>query len=268
LRLVPARGAAWRLQAPARWAQRGSGWSLSRTCLDAAGGGALCAEAEWPRTGLSVAGTQLPLALVSAWLPEREGGRPWTLRGEVDFDGQLRPAGGAWAGYLDLRSAQGGLRNSERSRDDLLGYRDLRLEAEFNPARIEATLATVFNDDGHIRARIATGWDAASPLSGEISADTDELTWLELFSPDIVEPTGRLSADLALGGRRSQPALAGQARLSGFSTELPALGILLESGEVTLQAQEDGGASISGSVASGGGTLDIDGSLNWRDTSA
>src|SRR5690606_29806764 len=41
LRLVPARGAAWRLQAPARWAQRGSGWSLSRSCLDAAGGGAL-----------------------------------------------------------------------------------------------------------------------------------------------------------------------------------------------------------------------------------
>ncbi|MGY1518929.1 translocation/assembly module TamB domain-containing protein [Luteimonas sp. A482] len=268
LRLVPTRGAAWRLQAPARWAQRGSSWTLSRSCLDAAGGGALCAQADWPRTGLSVAGTQLPLALVSPWLPERDGGRPWTLRGEVDFDGQLRPAGSAWAGQLDLRSAQGGLRNSERSRNDLLGYRDLHLQADFSPARIEATLTTTFNDDGHIRARIATGWDAASPLSGEISADTDELTWLELFSPDIVEPTGRLTANLQLGGRRSQPALGGQARLSGFSTELPALGILLESGEVTLQAQEDGSARISGSVASSGGTLDIDGSLNWRDSSA
>jgi len=268
LQLAPVRGAAWRLQAPARWAQRGSGWSLSRTCLDAAGGGALCAEAEWPRGGLSVAGSQLPLALVSPWLPEREGGRPWTLRGEVDFDGQLRPAGRAWAGHLDLRSAEGGVRNSERARNDLLGYSDLRLEADFSPARIEATLATVFNGNGHIRARIATGWDAASPLSGEISADTDELTWLELFSPDIVEPTGRLTAELALGGRRNQPALGGQARLSGFSTELPSLGILLESGEVALQAQEDGSASISGSVASGGGTLAIDGSLNWRDTGA
>src|SRR5690606_6272386 len=185
-----------------------------------------------------------------------------------DFDGQLRPAGRAWAGHLDLRSAEGGVRNSERARNDLLGYSDLRLEADFSPARIEATLATVFNGNGHIRARIATGWDAASPLSGEISADTDELTWLELFSPDIVEPTGRLTAELALGGRRNQPALGGQARLSGFSTELPSLGILLESGEVALQAQEDGSASISGSVASGGGTLAIDGSLNWRDTGA
>ena len=269
LRLVPSRGAAWRLQSPARWAWRGGGWNLSRSCLDAAGGGALCAGAEWPRGGLSVTGTQLPLALVSPWLPEREGGRPWTLRGEVDIDGQLRPAGNAWAGHLELRSASGGLRNSARSRSDLLGYRDLRLDAQFTPARIEASLATVFNDDGHVRARIATGWEPASALSGELRADTDELTWLELFSPDIVEPAGRLTADIELGGRRAQPVLSGQARLSGFSAELPALGILLESGEVGLQAQPDGGARIRGSVASGGGgTLAIDGNLNWRDTSA
>ncbi len=268
LHLVPARGADWQLQAPARWSQRGTGWTLSRACLDAAGGGGLCIEADWPQRGLSLAGNGLPLALVTPWLPEREGGRPWTLRGEVDFDGQLRPAGRAWQGHLDLRSAEGGLRNSARSRSDLLGYRDLRLEADFSPARIEATLATVFNDDGHIRARVATGWEAASPLSGEISADTDELTWLELFSPDIVEPAGRLTADLQLGGRRSAPTLGGQARLSGFSTELPALGILLEQGEVALRAQDDGSALIGGSVVSGGGTLAVDGSLNWRDSSA
>ena len=268
LQLQPSRGAAWQLQGPARWSQRDEAWTLSRACLDADGGGAVCAQAEWPRRGVTVAGTQLPLALLSPWLPAREDGRPWVLRGEIDLDGQLRPSGRAFAGHLDLHSAQGGLRNSARARNDLLGYRDLRLEARFDPARIEATLATVFNGNGHIRARVATGWEASSPLSGEISADTEELTWMELLSPDIVEPTGRLTADLELGGRRSQPALGGQARLSGFSTELPSLGILLESGDVALQAQDDGSARILGSVVSGGGTLDIAGSLNWRDRSA
>lgn len=267
LQLQPNRGAAWTLQAPARWSWEDAAWTLSRACLDAAGGGALCAQAQWPRTGVTLAGDQLPLALFGPWLPAREDGRPWALRGQIDLDGQLRPSGRAYAGQFTLRSAEGGLRNSERARNDLLGYSDLRLDARLDAARIEATLSTVLNGSGHVRAQLATGWEPASPLSGQVSMDTDELVWLELLSPDIVEPTGRLRAEVQLGGRRAQPLLGGQARLSDFSTELPALGIVLESGDLVLQAQDDGSARITGSVMSGG-RLDVSGSLNWRDTRA
>jgi len=268
LQLAPATGATWRLQSPARYAQNGANWTLSRSCFASSGGGSLCADADWPRRGVGVDGSRLPLALATPYLPVREDGRPWALRGEIDLDGQLRPAGKAWQGNLSVRSAEGGLRNSERARRDIVSYRDLQLDADFDPARIEATLATVFNDDGHVRARVATGWDATSPLSGEIDADTDELTWLELFSRDIVEPSGRLEANLSLGGTRNAPSLGGQARLSDFSTEVPSLGIVLEQGDVRLQAQPDGSARIAGSVRSGEGLLNIDGGLNWRDTSA
>lgn len=266
--LQPVRGATWRLQAPAQYTVDGADWTLARSCFAASDGGSLCADAQWPRRGLRIDGSGLPLALATPYLPEREGGRPWVLRGEIDLDGSLRPAGRAWQGALSVRSAEGGLRNSERARNDLLAYRDLRLDAEFDPARIEATLATVFNDDGQVRARIATGWDATSPLDGEIVADTDELTWVELFSPDIVEPTGRLSVNIDLGGTRGQPALGGQARLTEFSTEVPSLGIVLEQGDVSLVAQPDGAARISGRVRSGEGELGIDGSLDWRNTGA
>jgi len=268
LQLAPARGATWRLQSPARYAQAGSNWTLSRSCFAASDGGTLCAEADWPRRGVAFDGQQLPLSLATPYLPERDGGRPWVLRGAIDLDGQLRPAGKAWQGNASLRSADGGLRNSERARRDIISYRDLQLDADFTPARIEATLTTIFNEDGHVRARVATGWDATSPLDGEIDADTDELTWLELFSQDIVEPTGRLSASIALGGTRAQPSLGGQARLSDFSTELPSLGIVLEQGDVRLQAQPDGSARIAGSVQSGEGALNVDGSLSWQDASA
>ncbi|TWT19266.1 translocation/assembly module TamB [Luteimonas marina] len=268
LQLAPSKGATWRLQSPARYAQAGNNWTLSRSCFAASDGGALCAEADWPRRGVAFDGQQLPLSLVTPWLPERDGGRPWLLRGAIDLDGQLRPAGKAWQGNVSLHSADGGLRNSERSRRDIISYRDLQLDADFNPARIEATLATIFNEDGHVRARVATGWDATSPLDGEIDADTDELTWLELFSRDIVEPSGRLAANIALGGTRAQPSLGGQARLSEFSTELPSLGIVLERGDVRLQAQPDGSARIAGSVQSGEGALNIDGGLNWQDAGA
>ncbi len=268
LQLAPGKGATWRLQSPARYAQDGARWTLSSSCFAASDGGSLCAEADWPRRGLSVDGTKLPLTLATPYLPAREDGRPWALRGEIDLEGQLRPAGQAWQGHVRVRSAEGGLRNSTRARRDIVGYRDLALDADFSPVRIEATLATILNDDGHVRARVATGWDATSPLSGEIDAGTDELTWLELFSRDIVEPTGRLEANLSLAGTRAAPALGGQARLSEFATEVPSLGIVLEQGDVRLQAQPDGSARIAGSVRSGEGALNVDGSLNWRDASA
>lgn len=264
LRLAPVKGAAWQLTAPANYAQNGNRWTLSQSCFAANGGGSLCASADWPQRGLSIDANALPLALASPYLPEREPGQPWQLRGTIDLEAQLRPAGNAWQGAVTLRSSEGGLRASERARRDVIGYRALTLDADFNPSRIHATLATQFPDAGQLSAEVNTGWDAYSPLSGNLTMDISELTWLELFSQDIVEPKGRLDGRISLGGTRSQPSLGGQAHLSGFSTELPALAIALEDGDVRLDAQPDGSARITGSVRSGQGTLGIDGTLDWR----
>jgi translocation and assembly module TamB len=270
LQLAPAKGATWRLQSPARYAQRGRNWTLSQSCFAATDGGSLCASADWPRRGLAVEGRGLPLSLATPYLPEREAGRPWILRGEIALDGQLRPAGNAWQGSLKVSSADGGLRTSQRSRRDVIGYGNLVLDADFNPQRINATLSSALNGDGRIDARVATGWDGNAPLTGEVDIDTDELTWLELFSQDIVEPTGKLGGHITLAGTRAAPALGGQAQLTDFATELPALGIALERGNVRLDALPDGTARITGSVrsaapdsATGAGILHVDGSLGW-----
>src|SRR5690606_16643687 len=205
------------------------------------------------------------------YLPERADGRPWVLRGEIALDGTLRPAGNAWQGKVDVTSTDGGVRLSRRSRNDVIGYSNLHLDADFDPQRIEATLASGFNGDGRIDARVATGWNADAPLSGSFDIDTDQLTWLELFSQDIVEPVGKLEGHVTLAGTRAEPALGGQARLTGFGTELPALGIALDNGNIELDALADGTARISGSVRSAppdsateAGILHVDGSLGWR----
>ena len=268
LRLAPARGASWRLQQPAAFGWDGRNGRLERGCVDSSAGGSLCVEADWPRRGASVEGRGLPLSLVEAYLPERADGRPWFLRGEVAIDAQVRPAGNAWQGTLQLASAGGGARFRERGEREPLNYRDLRLDARFDPRRIEATLASVINDDGHLDARLATGWDDYAPIDGELGFEIDELVWLELFSPDIVEPKGRLDGRIALTGTRGDPRLGGQARLSGFTTEVPSLGLLLHDGDVRLVAQGDGSARIEGQVASGngdGGVLNVDGVLGWTD---
>ena len=264
LRFDPARGAAWALQQPARWSWDGASDVLSRSCLASNAGGSLCADADWPRRGVNVQGASLPLALLVPYLPERSDGRPWLFNGEAELTARIVPAGNAWRGSATLSSTHGGLRNSQRARRDFVGYRDLQLDATFDPQRIEAKLGAVFNDDGRIDARIATGWDDYAPLSGEVQVHTDELTWMELFSPDIVEPTGRLDADLRLAGTRAVPAIGGEGRLQDFATELPALGIALSDGDVRLQAQADGSARILGQVRSGDGVLNIDGTLDWH----
>ena len=264
LRFDPAKGAAWALQQPTRWSWDGASGVLSRSCLASNAGGSLCADADWPRRGLNVRGEALPLALSIPYLPEREDGRPWLLDGEIALDARVVPAGNAWRGHATLASAHGGLRNSARARRDFVSYDELALDAEFDPQRISAKLGTRFNDDGRIDAHLATGWDAFAPLSGEVKVSTDALTWMELFSPDIVEPTGKLDADLRLAGTRAAPVVGGEGHLQDFATELPSLGIALHEGDLRMQAQPDGNARIVGRVRSGDGVLNVDGTLGWR----
>ncbi|CAA9341540.1 MAG: hypothetical protein AVDCRST_MAG71-2266 [uncultured Lysobacter sp.] len=268
LRLEPSRGAAWSLQQPAQWRWDGRNGALSATCLVAAGGGSLCASADWPRRGLDVNGRGLPLALLQPYLAastdEPQDERPWLLRGELALDAQLRPAGNAWRGQATITSAGGGLRFGERSRAEILRYENLALRATFDPQRLSAELGAGLFGDGRLDARVATGWDGHAPLAGEVAVNTDELTWLELFSPDIVDPRGRLDGRITLGGTRAQPRIGGQAQLAAFTTELPALGIELREGSARLVAQPDGSARIDGRVRSGDGVLTVDGSLAWR----
>ncbi|WP_345777362.1 translocation/assembly module TamB domain-containing protein [Lysobacter sp. MMG2] len=266
--LTPVRGASWRLREAARFSWDGRNGSLSNSCFVSSGGGSLCANADWPRRGVAVRGDSLPLTLIVPYLPEREDQRPWLIRGEISLDGQLRPAGNAWAGNLNVRSSGGGMKNSERSRREVLSYENLALEATFDPRRINAELTTAFNSGGRIDARVTTGWDDYAPLSGQVSVNTSELVWLELFSPDIMEPKGNLDARITLGGTRARPQLGGQARLTQFSTEIPSLAILLDDGDVRLDALPDGTARISGHIRSGEGRLNVDGSLNWQNTDA
>ena len=265
LSLAPAAAAKWTLQQPATWSWDGRSGALSSTCMQSALGGTLCASADWPRRGVDLRGSDLPLALASDWLPRREDGRAWAFAGQLDLVAQLRPQGGSWRATASASSASGGLRNGPRARRDLLGYRELQLDARFDPQRIDATLATALAKGGRIDARVATGWDDYAPLAGSLKANLRELGWLELFSPDIVQPAGTLDLDLRLAGTRARPLLGGSGALREFAAELPALGIAVQEGEVRLQAREDGSALIAGSLGTGRGALQIDGSLGWLD---
>ena len=264
LQFDPPKGAAWRLQAPVGYAQQGGAWTLTQGCFASNAGGQLCASGQWPGRGLNIRGSALPLALAQPWLPPREDGKAWQLDGLVDLDASVRPVGTSWAGTAQLRSASGGLRLGDRRTDGLMTYRALTLDARFDPNRISGTLATGISGDGRITARIDTGWDEFAPLSGNIDLDMRDLSWLEVFVPDLVDPSGVIDGQILLSGTRGNPGIGGNAQLANLRAEVPAYGLVLTQGNLTLRAQADGNARLAGSVRSGDGILNIDGTLGWR----
>lgn len=264
LQFDPPKGAAWRLQAPIGYAQRGNAWTLTQGCFASSAGGQLCAGGQWPGRGLDIRGNGLPLALAQPWLPPREDGKAWQLDGLIDLDASVRPVGESWAGTAQLRSASGGLRLGDRRTDGLMTYRALTLDARFDPRRISATLASGISGDGRIAARVDTGWDEFAPLSGNIDLDMRDLSWLEVFVPDLVDPRGTVDGQILLSGTRGNPGIGGNAQLANLRAEVPAYGLVLSQGNLTLRAQADGNARLAGSVRSGEGILNIDGTLGWR----
>ena len=271
LRIAPSRGNPWTLRQSARFAQNGANWTLSESCLASDIGGALCASANWPRQGLAVRGDALSLALVQPWLPPADG-RPLTLRGEFTLDATLRPAGNAWQGEVHLASLDGGLKMGTTARGEIIRYDNFTLDVDFTPQRIQGRLGTGFKGDGYVDATFNTGWDAFAPLKGDLYFHNSRLFWLELFSPDLVRPQGKLAGHIGVAGTRGHPLLSGEATLTEFTGDLPALGISLTDGGAELVALSDGSARIDGSmktVSSTGGTgtggvLNVAGTLGWN----
>jgi translocation and assembly module TamB len=272
LHLAPKQGAAWRLDHATgfRWA-KGVG-SITPACLrsEGEGGGGLCVQGEWPGRGVELQGAGLSLAMLQDYLPQREGGGRWRLHGELAFDAKLQPqARGGWSGSATLASPRGGLAPLRRRPSgrppppDLLEYDALSMHAVFDPAGLHATLGAGFNGHGRVDATFASGWAADSALEGKVAIASNEVAWLELFSPDVVAPTGRLEGHLQLGGTRAHPRLGGNAQLSDFRGELPALGITLREGSLRMDAQPDGNASLVGQVGTGEGVLHVQGTLGW-----
>jgi translocation and assembly module TamB len=278
LRLEPTRGAPWQLQQPASFAWRGARGTLARACLASDAGGTLCAGGEWPGRGIVVHGSALPLSLVQAYLPNaglpecrdgqercrpgNPGARPWQVHGTADLDATIVPgARRGWRGEARVAAHAGGL--SLGGRSDVVSYQSVLLTMHFDANTIGGDASATFTRGGTAQASLATGWTPASTLVGSVELHTSEIGWLELFSPDIAAPTGRVDGRLVLGGTRGQPRVGGQATLANFAADLPALGVSLREGSLRLDARADGSAALAGQVRAGDGVLHLDGRLGW-----
>jgi len=264
LQFAPRLGEAWALQAPTNYQFANGSIRLDKTCLRTGSSAQVCANANG--NAGHIEGRELPLSLLDPWLSESMPDQNYRPYGAVNLTGDFaRTKTGAWNGDVKLLSSAGGLRLNTNIDRDVVSYSDLKFNVKLRGEQIEASLSTLLPEQGSISGELKTGFNEFSPLNGKLSLDVHKLTWLELSSPDIADPKGRLVGQLLLTGNRKVPNISGDARLNQFSTELPALGIKIIGGDITLRGEPSGEARLKGVLSSGKGQLQLDGSLNLAD---
>jgi translocation and assembly module TamB len=271
LRYAPPQGEAWTLSAATAFRYAGMDRiHLDRTCLQATAA-SVCVDADLPHRA-TVQARALPLDLLDPWMMNAGLGERPDLQvqayGIADIDAQVASAQAGWTGSARLHSAEGGLRMQPQLPHPLFGYSGLVAQAELNGERLQLHLDGALSAGGTVHAQLMTALARGAALSGDMTVDLRDITWLELFSTDIAAPKGQLEGRLVIGGTQTHPTLAGRIALDAFQTELPALGIAVHDGHVQLDADPNGAASVSGSLRSGDGILAIGGTLQWNNTSA
>lgn len=249
--LQPSQGEPWALAAPATLSV-GDVVTLSAVCL-AQAQGTLCAQGQWPGEA-RLSAQAFDLALLDPLLSRDDVA--FGIDGQLDGEVVLRGNGTqATQGTMQLRVAAGALQVLPRGKQPAFAWRAMALDGTLEDQQLRATLDAKTGTAGELHGQLATGLNADSTLAGELRLDVAQLAWLELFSPDLAVPSGRLHGQLTVAGSRAAPRLSGQLTLTDFAAELPALGIALADSQAQLDAGDDGSVHLRASLNSGDGPL-------------
>lgn len=245
----------WRLRRPSRFTFAPLRLP-SQACLDAEHGAALCAGGVW-RERLAVHAKGLDLGMLSAALAAQTP--RFVLAGSLDANLEARYDDGNWRAALDARLGAGQLGLQPARGTPVFTWRQAHLHGERADERLHLTLDAATGSEGRVTAALDAGIAADAALRGFVELDLHQLAWLELLSPDLARPSGRVHGRLDIAGTRAAPAAHGEMLLSDFTAELPALGIALSKSQVRVQGADDGRFTLAARLHSGDGVLAIDG---------
>ncbi len=201
----------------------------------------------------------LPLRLVMRLAAPES---PVRLRGEINGQGAIeRTAAGALTGSAALTSSEGSALYTGSGGQPVLSYRDFVVDARFAPQSSTADVRAALDNDGRLEGRVTMtkAADGTQGLDGTINLAINSLAFLELITSEVANTRGRLAANYTIGGTLAAPQLNGALTLSDFATEIPAAGLKLRDGAMTLRAADAQRFVLEGSIASGSGTLAING---------
>ena len=252
----------WRLAHPASIAYVGGAFNLDELCL-AAEASSLCASAtQNPNAGTNAKFTiaHLPLTML-AKIASPDA--PLKLEGEINGDGAIaQPPAGALTGHVAIGSEAGSITYPDSATTIVLSYKGFHIDATLAPQQNTLTIAGDLNDGGRVDGHIVTGAasaDGARPLSGNLAAHINNLSFVDLLTPQTAGTKGKVEATFALSGTTAKPGVDGALNLSGFATEVPAAGLKLHDGNINVSSKDGENLVIDGAIGSAEGKLAIKG---------
>lgn len=257
LRLDAGQAGVWQLKEPATIKMTSSSYSFTPFCLaDSKQRAVLCAH-DGGRT-IDVQSNEFPLSLIEPYLNTKADDFIYkgtaSIQAELPKDFDLKASG-----FIDLivPSMVVGVRNNTDA--EVTRLDDLRIRANWLNKRLNGTVKARLQQDGFIDGELDTGFAADAPLSGGLKVRMNQLDWLELFTLDIANPTGRLIGEVQLDGTRDNPVINGSYQLQDFNVDIPGLGLRLKDGQITAKSTNNLAMLIKGSIKSGDGRLAVTG---------
>lgn len=273
---LASQGESWRQELPATFAAGASQQSLQPFCWQ--GGPARGCFAYQPAAAgggeLSATLSGLPLPLFTQWVPRKDV----RFAGVVHAEGRARFDQGLREVALEARVESGALhyRHPLGGNIELLFKKwALTLQGGANGATAALDIALTNGDTLQLQGALP-GWRVGTPLAGpqpvtgSATLAMRDLTWMTLVIPEILNPKGVITAQLALGGSVADPRLTGELALKDGSVAIPRAGLAIR--QLALAASSPDGVSLrlAGAATSGPGWVTVEGSVRgesldkWR----
>jgi translocation and assembly module TamB len=244
----------------------GEEFSLQRLCLTDLQA-RLCADGEHlaGNSHINVSATSVPLRTLTAGLTT-----------DTDFEGLLSLEGHAeavganpWSGAFAATLADAALKHhlvGGRVESFSLGNGSVR--AELKAAGLHTQVALDAGAQGSINGQLDGRNNGGSwgswPIAGELHLQTQALGFIDSYVAQVDRVSGRLKADLTLGGQLAAPTPSGELKVSDGQVDAYQINLALR--EVTLDARlHDSTLELDGSASAGAeGHARVNGSLAWR----
>jgi translocation and assembly module TamB len=249
----------WRLQQSTQLSYNDGALNLSELCLTA-GEPLLCAAAKQDKAGNLDASYRLhslPIALIMSAISTAK--EPMRVEGSLEGSGSLRRnTAGALTGNASITSSHGSIAYADRADQPLVTYDNLALTAQLSPASQQLQLHAALTNSGRLDGQVTIS-GAQQSLGGHVGIHVSNLKLLEVFTTEVVNPKGAMNGDFNLAGTVSQPAISGQANLTDFSAEIPAMGLKLSQGRMAISTTDAQHFRIDGALHSGDGSVELAG---------
>jgi translocation and assembly module TamB len=256
----------WKLAKPIPLGFAQQALTAERGCWISGQESMFCGDVRWQQDiwTSSLDLTALPLQRLQDWLP-----KDVRLDSVVDGKAQLRFQDQGLLGdiALDLPAGKVFLPLQSGEVEDL-PYQSGNMRIHLKPQGMESNAELVLNDAQKLVARLELpggrlpGIDPdTQKLKGRVEINLDDLTFAELWLPEVQNLEGKVAASMNVAGTLKSPEVDGRLSLTKSTFRIPRLGLKIKKIELTGHSEGLDRFNYQLSARSGDGKLKVDGSI-------